>query len=92
MRDGGRIVNVSVAVVTAVTVEGKREIVGMDVGTSEDGAFWLAFLQLSERFRLAASMLAEGGPDVLAFTSFPGAHCKQVWSNSTTSGWSAVAT
>ena len=25
--------------------EGKREIVGMDVGTSEDGAFWLAFLR-----------------------------------------------
>ena len=25
--------------------EGKREIIGMDVGTSEDGAFWLAFLR-----------------------------------------------
>ena len=144
--------------------EGKREIVGVDVGTSEDGAFWLAFLrslsarglegvelvtpdahrglrdaiatvfagasrqrcrthfmtnlltrvpksaqpwvatmvrtiyqqpsaeevhsqidkvvdQLSERFPDAASMLAEGGADVLAFTGFPGAHRKQVWSN-----------
>ena len=127
----------------------------MDVGTSEDGAFWLAFLrslsarglsgvelvnsdahrgaiatvfagamaemshalhdepacpepwvatmvrtiyqqpspqevhsqfekvveQLAERFPQASSMLAEDGADVLAFTGFPGAHWKQVWSN-----------
>ena len=30
---------------TAVNGEGKREIIGIDVGTSEDGAFWLAFLR-----------------------------------------------
>ena len=29
----------------------------------------------------ASSMLAEDGADVLAFTGFPGAHWKQVWSN-----------
>ena len=164
VREEGRIVNVSVAVATTVNAEGKREIVGMDVGTSEDGAFWLAFLrslsarglagvqlvtsdahrglrdaiatvfagaswqrcrthfmtnlltrvpksaqpwvatmvrtiyqqpsaeevhsqlnrvvdQLSERFPEASSMLAEAGTDILAFTSFPGAHWKQVWSN-----------
>ena len=46
VREDGRIVNVSVVVVaTAVNGEGKREIIGMDVGTSEDGAFWLAFLR-----------------------------------------------
>ena len=164
VREEGRIVNVSVAVATAVNSEGKREIVGMDVGTSEDGAFWLAFLrslsarglrgvelvtsdahlglrdaiatvfagsswqrcrthfmtnlltkvprsaqpwvatmvrtiyqqpsaeevhmqmervvdQLSDRFPDASSMLAEAGADILAFTAFPGAHWKQVWSN-----------
>ena len=43
VREEGRIVNVSVA--TAVNAEDRREIVGMDVGTSEDGAFWLAFLR-----------------------------------------------
>ena len=32
-------------VATAVNSEGRREIIGMDVGTSEDGAFWLAFLR-----------------------------------------------
>ena len=165
VREEGRIANVSVAVATAVNAEGKREIVGMDVGTSEDGAFWLSFLrslvtrglsgvelvtsdahqglrnaiatvfagaswqrcrthfmtnlltrvpksaqlwvativrticqqpsaeelhaqlervsdQLSERFPDASSMLAEVGEDILAFTHFPQAHWKQVWSNS----------
>ena len=42
---GGRIVNVCVVVATGVNAEGQREILGMDVGTSEDGAFWLAFLR-----------------------------------------------
>ena len=41
VREAGRIVNVSVVVATAVNGEGRREIIGMDVGTSEDGAFWL---------------------------------------------------
>ena len=45
VREEGRIVEVSVAVATAVNAEGKREIVGMDVGTSEDGAFWMSFLR-----------------------------------------------
>ena len=164
MREEGRIVNVSVAVATVVNAEGKREIVGMDVGASEDGAFCLSFLrslvarglagvelvtsdahhglrdaiatvfavaswqrcrthfmtnlltrvpknaqpwvatmvrtiyqqpsaeevhaqlervsdQLSDRFPDASSMLAEAGEDILAFTYFPQAHWKQVWSN-----------
>ena len=32
-------------VATGVNAEGQREILGMDVATSEDGAFWLAFLR-----------------------------------------------
>ena len=164
VREAGRIVNVSVVVATAVNSEGKREIVGMDVGTSEDGAFWLAFLrslvarglggvelvvsdahqglrdaiatvfggaswqrcrthfmtnlltrvprrtqpwvatmvrtiyqqpspqevhaqlerviaQLQDPFPQVASRLGEAGPDVLAFSSFPVAHWKKIWSN-----------
>ena len=164
VREDGRIVNVSVVVATAVNGEGKREIIGMDVGTSEDGAFWLAFLrslsarglsgvelvvsdahqglrgaiaavfggacwqrcrthfmtnlltrvprraqpwvatmvrtiyqqpspdevhaqldrvtdQLQNRFPQVASLLDEAGPDVLAFSSFPLAHWKKIWSN-----------
>ena len=45
VREEGRIVNVSVVVATPVNTEGKREILEMDVGTSEDGAFWLASLR-----------------------------------------------
>ena len=164
VREDGRIVNVSVAVATGVNREGKREVLGIDVGTSEDGAFWLAFLRslaarglggvklvtsdahrglkdaiatmfagaswqrcrthfmtnllsrvprraqpwvatmvrtiyqqpspeevhaqharmvgmLDERFPQAAELLADVGPDILAFTAFPAAHWRQVWSN-----------
>lgn len=164
VREDGRIVQVSVVVATGVNAAGKREVLGIDVGTSEDGAFWLAFLrslaarglsgvelvtsdahrglrqaiatvfagaswqrcrthfmanllarvpksaqplvattvrtiyqqpsaeevhaqhhrvvdQLERRFPEAAALLAEAGPDILAFTAFPLAHWKQVWSN-----------
>jgi transposase-like protein len=46
-RQDGRVVSV-VAVVIAVGVKaqtGEREVLGMDVGPSEDGAFWSAFLR-----------------------------------------------
>jgi putative transposase len=40
VRDGGRIVQVSVVVTTGVNDEGKRDMFGIDVGTSEDGTRW----------------------------------------------------
>ena len=40
VREGGWIVNVSVVVVTGMNSQGQRELLGMDVGASEDGAFW----------------------------------------------------
>ena len=45
VREGGRIVQVGVVVATGVNHEGKREVLGIDVGTSEDGAFRLALLR-----------------------------------------------
>ena len=45
VREEGRIVSLSVVVATAVNTGGQREILGMDVRASEDGAFWLAFLR-----------------------------------------------
>lgn len=45
VREGGRIVNVAVVIATGVNVDGHREILGIDVITSEDGAGWLAFLR-----------------------------------------------
>ena len=164
VREEGRVVQVAVVVATAVNGEGKREVLGIDVGTSEDGAFWLGFLrglvarglsgvelvtsdahqglrdavatvfggaswqrcrthfmrnlltrvpksaeklvattvrtifeqssaaevhaqhervveQLAERFPEAAALLADAGPELLAFTAFPVQHWRQVWSN-----------
>ncbi len=164
VREGGRVVNVAVVVATGVNVEGKREVLGVDAGAAEDGAFWLSFLrslvarglsgvqlvtsdahlglrdaiaavftgaswqrcrthfmtnllskvpksaqplvatlvrsiyqqteakdvwnrhgqvveQLRARFPDAAVMLADAGPDILAFTAFPQAHWRQIWSN-----------
>jgi putative transposase len=37
--------------------------------------------QLGERFPAAAEMLADAGPDILAFTTFPQTQWKQIWSN-----------
>jgi putative transposase len=37
--------------------------------------------QLCERFPEAADMLEAAGPDILAFTAFPFAQWKQIWSN-----------
>jgi len=45
VREGGRIVNVAVVVATGVNAEGRREILGVDVGTAEDEAFWRKFLR-----------------------------------------------
>jgi transposase-like protein len=45
VREGGRVVNVSVVIATATNVEGQREIVGFDIVTTEDTAAWTAFLR-----------------------------------------------
>ena len=168
-RDGGRVVNVVTAIATGVNADGRREILGVDVFTAEDGAAWTSFLrglvtrglsgvklvisdsheglkqasaavlpgagwqrcrvhfvrnlltkvpksaqtlvatlvrsifaqpdmavvwaqheriveQLQSRFAQAATMLAEAGPEVLAFTTFPKEHWRQIWSNNPQEG------
>jgi transposase-like protein len=44
-RVGGRVLARAVVVATGVTRTGGREVLGCDVGDSEDGAFWTAFLR-----------------------------------------------
>jgi putative transposase len=163
-REAGRVVNVAGLIAVGVNGEGRREVLGLDVVTSEDGAGWLAFLrslvarglsgvelvisdahpglknaiasalagatwqrcrthfmrnllvtvpksmqglvattvrsiyaqpdaasvraqharvveQLTPRFAQAARMLDEAVEDLLAFTSFPKEHWRQIWSN-----------
>jgi putative transposase len=45
VREAGRIANVAVVVATGVNAAGNREILGLDLHTSEDGAGWTAFLR-----------------------------------------------
>jgi len=45
VREGGRVVNVSAVIATAVNAEGRREIIGFEIATTEDTAAWTAFLR-----------------------------------------------
>ena len=40
-----RVVSQAVVVATGVSADGRREVLGFDVGDSEDGAFWTAFVR-----------------------------------------------
>jgi putative transposase len=163
-REGGRVVNVCLVIATGVNRDGRREVLGLDVITGEDGSGWLAFLkgltarglrgvqlvisdshnglkaaigaalagaawqrcrthfmrnllcrvpksaqdfvasavrtifaqgsreevlgqherivrQLEMKFRDAATMLIDAGPEILAFADYPKQHWKQIWSN-----------
>ena len=44
-REGGRVVNVGTVIATAVNSDGHREILGVEVFTSEDEAGWAEFLR-----------------------------------------------
>jgi putative transposase len=164
VREGGRIVVVHAVIATGVNAQGFREVLGVDLVTSEDGTAWTQLLrdlaarglagvqlvisdahaglveavravlpgaswqrcrthamrnlltrvpksaqslvatlvrtifaqpdaastwaqhericaQLAERFPQAAALLADIGPDLLAFASFPKEHWRQIWSN-----------
>lgn len=60
VREGGRVMSMALVLATAVNDKGEREVLGFDVGLSEDGAFWTAFLR---------QLIARGLRDVLLVTS-----------------------
>ena len=43
--EGPQVVSKAVVIATGVRGDGHREVLGLDVGDSEDGAFWTAFLR-----------------------------------------------
>ena len=45
VRDQGKVVSMAVVVAIGVRQTGEREVLGWDIGPSEDGAFWQAFLR-----------------------------------------------
>jgi putative transposase len=52
-----RVVSQAVVVATGVAGDGRREVLGFDVGDSEDGAFWTAFLRSLKTRGLAGVQL-----------------------------------
>jgi putative transposase len=57
-RVDGRVVSRAVVIATGVTADGGREVLGLDVGDSEDGAFWTAFLRSLKARGLGGVQLA----------------------------------
>ena len=49
VRQNGRIVSVAVIVVVGVNADGRREVLGMDIGVSEAETFWTEFLRKLRR-------------------------------------------
>lgn len=60
VREDGRIVHAAALVATAVNADGRREVLGLDVVTTEDGAGWTAFWR---------GLVARGLTGVLLVTS-----------------------
>lgn len=90
-REGGRGVSTACLVAVDVNADGPREVLGLDVVTGEifmpSGAEAVreqhvrTVEQLRSRFPKAAAMLEQAAGEFMAFTAFPEAHWRQVWSN-----------
>jgi transposase-like protein len=57
VREAGRIVPVAVTIAVGVNADGRREVLGMAVGSSEAEPFWLEFLRTLKRRGLAGVKL-----------------------------------
>jgi transposase-like protein len=77
VREGGRVVNVHALVATGVNGDGHREILGLQITTSEDGAGWLAFFRdLSARGLSGVKLVtsdAHAGLTAAVAATLPGA-------------------
>jgi putative transposase len=45
VRQNGRVVSMAVVIAIGVRMTGEREVLGWEIGPSEDGAFWMRFLR-----------------------------------------------
>src|SRR5215207_2002573 len=61
VREGGRVCNTAVLVATACNADGHRELLGLELGSAEDGASWTGFLR---------GLVARGLSGVRLVTSF----------------------
>lgn len=69
VRQNGRIVSVAVIVAVGVNSDGRREVLGMDIGPSEAETFWTAFLRKLARrgLRGVRLVVSELGKDADPF-------------------------
>ena len=76
VREGGRVINAVVLVATGVNADGRREVLGLRVATSETGAAWESFADLVARglsgVRLVTSDAHHGLVEAIA-ANLPGA-------------------
>jgi len=49
VREGGRIVSKAITIAVGVNTDGRREVLGMDIGRSEAATFWIEFLRTLAR-------------------------------------------
>ena len=77
VREGGRVVKVAVLLATGVNADGYREILGLQTGSTEDGAGWLTFfLDLLARGLTGVKLVtsdAHAGLVAAAGATLPGA-------------------
>jgi putative transposase len=45
VREGGRVQSIAFVIAIGVKSTGEREVLGFDLGTTEEGAFWLTLLR-----------------------------------------------
>ena len=57
VRQAGRIVSVAVTIAVGVNTDGRREILGLDIGVSDAETFWTAFLRKLMRRGLRGAKL-----------------------------------
>jgi transposase-like protein len=57
VREGGRVLSMALVVAVGITEAGEREVLGLDVGLTEDGPFWTEFLRSLVRRGLSGVLL-----------------------------------
>lgn len=77
VREGGRVINVHVLIATGVNAHGYREVLGVQVNSTEDGAGWLAFFRdLVARGLTGVALVtsdSHAGLKAAIFATLPGA-------------------
>lgn len=75
VRQNGRIVSVAVIVAVGVNSDGRREVLGMDIGPSEAETFWTTFLRKVADFASPCAIFNVSSGNWRTFTSCSATAC-----------------